>query len=105
MWGVEATGRRSHKRARRSHTHLVGSMTTTFVQDMASFVLREVLLGLLATLALALLGLLLLLLGLAAFLLYRLWYLRTTVSMRMAWHVTLSRLQLLKNTSIHSRYW
>lgn len=79
-------------------------MTTTFVQDMASFVLREVLLGLLATLALALLGLLLLL-GLAAFLLYRLWYLRTTVSMRMAWHVTLSRLQLLKKTSIHSRYW
>jgi hypothetical protein len=80
----------------------VGSITTTFVQDMASFVHREVLLGLLATLALALLGLLLLL---GAFLLYRLWYLRTVVIMRMAWHVTLSRLQLLKNTSIHSRLW
>jgi hypothetical protein len=78
-------------------------MTTTFVQDMASFVHREVLLGLLATLALALLGLLLLLLG--AFLLYRLWYLRTVVIMRMAWHVTLSRLQLLKNTSIHNIFW
>jgi hypothetical protein len=80
----------------------VGSITTTFVQDMASFVHREVLLGLLATLALALLGLLLLL---GAFLLYRLWYLRTVVIIRMAWHVTLSRLQLLKNTSIHSRLW
>jgi hypothetical protein len=89
--------------AQHTQTDLVGSITTTFVQDMASFVHREVLLGLLAMLALALLGLLLLLLG--AFLLYRLWYLRTVVIMRMAWHVTLSRLQLLKNTSIHNRFW
>jgi hypothetical protein len=56
-------------------------MTTTFVQDMASLVHRELLLGLLATLQLRLLGLLLLLL---AALEYTVRYLRTRLIMRMA---------------------
>jgi hypothetical protein len=79
-------------------------MTTTLVQDIASFVLSDELLGLVATLLAALPGVLMV--GvLAAFLAYRLWYLRTVVIMRMAWLNTLNKLQLLKNTSIHSRCW